>query len=255
MKVKVKMKIKFLIVFVFLFLTLSFSQAAATTVELSIDKENYTVSETIHVNLDLKPNTSVTGSVTIYEIINETASKQYWQLFGTVPCKACARGGVESIDEPFSSTFHRELVDPGNYYMIATFGGVEKKIFFNVSECEDALNITENETAVNGTLNETETNITENETNITENETNITKNETAVNKTACEAGKENLTIIPGTEINESTITDNVSEIKSIGEKTETAGEKTPLYLYILIFAISILIASAIVVIVFLVRRK
>jgi hypothetical protein len=236
------MKIKFLILYVFVLLALSLLQLSAetneTTVELSIDKQNYKAGETIHVTVELNSYKPLTGGLNIYTVITEKRSEAYVQLVGTVPCSSCAGGRPESLDSPYSETFHRQINDPGRYYVEANFNNVAKKIYFNVSGDEKAVNETENKTGVNETVNKNET-----ETNLIKTETTEAENITLINKTAYEA------------INEIKIIDNISQINSFGDKAVTAEEKAPLYFYILITFISILIIFAVVVIVFLLRRK
>jgi len=232
---KMNTKIKILIFYAFLFLILnSHTAASEAAVELSSDKQNYISGETIHVTLNLNPNGYTTGSVTIYEIINETKSKQYWQLFGTVPCRACAGRGVESIDEPFFDTFSRQMTEPGNYYVEANFGGVSKKVFFNVSESG------KENVKVNETINETTNQTIAAEVNETENITEINEPaNTAINDT------KNLTNKPGIE-NDKTGIKNISGIDEDEDKTGTAK--------ILIIIVLVLIAAAVFVIFFVARR-
>jgi hypothetical protein len=269
------MKIKFLILYVFVLLALSLPQLSAetnTTVELSIGKQNYKAGETINFTLYLNSDTPLTGGLNIYTVITEKRSEAYVQLVGTVPCSSCAGGRPESLPSPYSETFHRQINEPGRYYVEANFNNVAKKIYFNVSGDEKAVNETENKIAVNETGNKTPANeTTADETMVNE----TTPNETPVNKTPANetvnenknetnliktetTEAENITLINETAyeaINESKIIDNISEIKSVRDKTVTAEEKAPLYFYILIALTSILIILAVVVIVFLVRRK
>ena len=131
------MKIKFLILYVFMLLALSLPQSFAetneTTVELSIDKQNYKVGETINFTLYLNSGKPLTGGLNIYTVITEKRSEAYVQLVGTVPCSSCAGGRPESLDPPYRDTFHRQINEPGRYYVEANFNNVAKKIYFNVS--------------------------------------------------------------------------------------------------------------------------
>ena len=233
-KISIKIKIKiFLIIFLILILNFPGNTAESETqlaeIELSVDKENYTIGETIYIKFKLTPNRPVGGSIIIYEIINETNSKQYWEAFSTVSCMSCGgRGGIKSIEEPFSETYNRELVDPGNYRVVANFGGDEKKVYFKVSGGNEVL---ENETAENLSENEPFDNESaENET-FDNGPTNITLN-----------APENLTNNSGIEI--------IDENKII----ETETESKPFFPYLLIISLLILIAVASLIVLFLINQ-
>jgi len=156
------MKIKILLVLITLILSISQATASEVTIELSLDKENYKVGETIQVTINVESNKSksVSGDIIIYEVITEKKIRQYLTLFQTVSCMECAAaGGVESVDMPFQGTYSRQMNDLGRYYVVANFGGIEKKVFFSVSADKEGVNETEdlmeNETIANETTNET----------------------------------------------------------------------------------------------------
>lgn len=162
-------------------LILILPQAHATTIELTMDKKNYKVNETIHVTFDLNPDKRVKGSVVIYEKIGENKYRECSpRLFSTVICATCTPHGYEYIDMPFSDTFSRQMNEPGNYFVEANFGGVIKKIFFNVSVDEEV--IVANDTIENETVDEADESV-----NL---ETNQIGNITEVNETIDSAAKD-----------------------------------------------------------------
>ena len=135
--------------------------------------------------------------------------------------------------------------DPGNYSVIADFGGIEKKLFFKVLGNEKE-GIIENET-----INETITIEVEQTENITE-----------INET------ENLTNKTGIEIDNKTKIKNISKIVQDENKTENAirEEQTTeeyskfnygkiLFMIIPIITLLVLVVGAILVILILLRRK
>ncbi len=253
-KISIKIKIKiFLIIFLILILNFPGNTAESETqlaeIELSVDKENYTIGETIYIKFKLTPNRPVGGSIIIYEIINETNSKQYWEAFSTVSCMSCGgRGGIKSIEEPFSETYNRELVDPGNYRVVANFGGDEKKVYFKVSGGNEVL---ENETAENLSENEPFDNESaENETFDNESAENETfDNESAENETF-DNGPTNITLNAPENLTNNSGIEIIDENKII----ETETESKPFFPYLLIISLLILIAVASLIVLFLINQ-
>jgi len=110
----------------------SLNQPGVATIDLEIDKNIYKVGETLQVHIDILPERPLKGQIEILEVINEKKTSFYYSLFSTVPSKNCYHGGITEIISPFSDTFSRQMIDPGNYCVVANFRGVEKKVYFTV---------------------------------------------------------------------------------------------------------------------------
>ena len=111
------------------------SPVTATTLDLTADKENLTVDETVEFHLEIHPTKPIGGSFQLYK---EKAPKEFQLIvvFYEKPstkrgCPGC--GVVEyPLSEDFSRTFYYTAKTLGNYYAEANFGGVQKRVNLTV---------------------------------------------------------------------------------------------------------------------------
>ena len=106
---------------------------SATTVELTADKENVTIGESIKLHLEIHPTEPVGGQFVLYREVEPRRYKLcvvFYEKPSPEQCTECA--GDFPLSEDLSRNFHYKPTEVGNYYAEANFGGARDKVYFTV---------------------------------------------------------------------------------------------------------------------------